>query len=80
MERTKKVPKDLYPKNKLKAARHLLGMTQAEMADKIGLTYQTYCTKETGRADVWLSEMVAILSVIKEHDENATLDAIFLRN
>ena len=44
--------KELYPKNKLKAARVAMGLKQTELAEMVGLSYQTYCLKERGELDL----------------------------
>lgn len=79
MGRSEGRKKELYPKNKLKAARISCGLTQVQMAERVDIAYQTYCQKEHGHQDFWLSEVVAILEVIKEHDKKANL-TIFLPN
>lgn len=79
VERGKGRAKELYPKNKLKSARIACGLTQVQMAERVDIAYQTYCMKEHGRKDIWISEAIAILEVIREHDENANF-TIFLPN
>lgn len=40
----------------LKAIRNNLNMTQKEMAEALGMPYQTYVSKEQGRSELTLEE------------------------
>lgn len=49
---------------KLKARRVELGITQKEMADRLGITATTYSFKETGKRDFALDEIAVILNIL----------------
>lgn len=63
----------------LKGYRTMLGMTQTEMAKKIGMVLSTYSFKETGKADFTQTEMEDIKKIINEKYPELTTDEIFLR-
>lgn len=46
---------------KLKAKRVERCMTQTELANKLGISLATYCSKETGKIDFTLSEIVDLM-------------------
>ena len=52
-----------YPK--LKAKRVELGLTQQEMADKLGITTTTYCFKENGKREFTISEIATLLNILQ---------------
>ena len=52
-----------YPK--LKAKRVELGLTQLDMANKMGITLSTYNLKEQGKREFLSSEIIKILDIFK---------------
>ena len=61
-----------YPK--LKAKRVELGLTQLDMANKMGITLSTYNLKEQGKREFLASEIIKILDIFK-----CAYEDIFLR-
>lgn len=61
----------------LKAYRQMLGITQEEMANKLGLLRASYSHRECGRVEFTQEEMQAITNIFKEHIPEITLDEIF---
>ena len=61
-----------YPK--LKAKRVELGLTQLDMANKMGITLSTYNLKEQGKREFLSSEIIKILDIFK-----CAYEDIFLR-
>ena len=63
---------------KLIECRELLGYTQMDMADVVGVGRETYKKHERGEFDFRLTEMLAIQKVINnELQTNLTLDELF---
>lgn len=60
--------------------RKIIGLTQIEMADKIGLAETTYCQKERGQRDFKQTEMENIMKVIKAAGHDAAMNYIFFRS
>lgn len=50
--------------NRLKAERVARNLTQAEMAEKIGISTNTYWKKEHGYRDISMEEFIKILGVL----------------
>jgi putative transcriptional regulator len=68
----------MHKKNKkLVAYRILLGISSAEMAEKIGICPSSYSQKETGKQPFKQNEMEKIAEVIREKYPTATVDDIF---
>ena len=63
--------------NKLAGIRATLGMNQTELANKIGMTKQTYCRKENGQAQFKDEEKIAIKEIFSEYYKGITIDDIF---
>lgn len=66
--------------NRLVAYRKMLGITQKQMADRIGKSLTTYNHKETGKVEFNQKEMIAITDVLKVDLPNITVDEIFYKN
>ncbi|CCI85319.1 hypothetical protein FC52_GL000886 [Lactobacillus pasteurii DSM 23907 = CRBIP 24.76] len=49
---------------RLKAERVAQGLTQAELAHKIGISTNTYWKKENGQRDIGIDEFIKIMSVL----------------
>ena len=64
--------------NKVKGYRTMLGLTQEEMAKKLGISVVAYRQKENEEREFTRKEMVDFVTVIKAFDSNVTLDSIFL--
>jgi len=58
--------------DKLIAWRKYNGLTQKDMADKLGISWRTYANKERGFTQFKLEEMFAIAKIL-----NKTLDEVF---
>ena len=50
--------------NKLKGARAEKGYSQVEMAEKLGISTDSYNMKENGKSEFKLSEIKAILDIL----------------
>jgi putative transcriptional regulator len=59
--------------NRIKGKRNEKGITQDEMALKLGITQKTYNLKENGKAEFTLAELSAILVIL-----GCNFDDIFL--
>jgi transcriptional regulator with XRE-family HTH domain len=68
----KKPPTNAAVGAKLKAARKKAGLTQAELGDKIGASYQTISQYETGTAGMSALQLVNAAKALK----CSTLDLI----
>lgn len=64
-------------KNYVAGYRKMFGITQKELAEKIGVMPATLCNKETGKRLFSQAEMISILEIFKEFDRSVTLDKIF---
>lgn len=64
---------------KLKALRALHGISQREIAEKIGMRQTTYSKKESTNYQEQFKkrEIDLIISVLKESDESLTYETIF---
>lgn len=63
--------------NKLVAYRHMLCITQLEMAKILGISLTTYNHKETGKKNFNQVEMFSITKIFKEKIPGITMDEIF---
>lgn len=61
----------------LKGIRNSMGMTQAEMAARIGMSTSVYCQKEKGKKKFTINEMFAILDVVREQFPTISMEALF---
>lgn len=64
-------------KNYVAGYRKMFGITQKELAEKIGVMPATLCNKEKGKRLFSQAEMISILEIFKEFDQSITLDKIF---
>ena len=60
--------------NKLKGARAEKGYSQGEMADKLGISRDSYNKKENGRSEFKLSEIIAIMDILDKGFEDIFLE------
>lgn len=56
----------------------MLGLTQEEMAKKLGISVVAYRQKENEEREFTRKEMVLFVDVIKSYDSSVTMDSIFL--
>lgn len=63
--------------NKVKGYRTMLGMTQTEMAEELGITPQAYYRKEKGLNEFKDSEKIKFRQMIKEIFPDITIEQIF---
>lgn len=63
--------------NKLAAIRSSLGLSQKQLADKIGMPVQTYNRKENGKFQFKDNEKLRIKELFSEHYHDITIDDIF---
>ncbi|MDK6804238.1 transcriptional regulator [Aerococcus sp. UMB7834] len=63
--------------NKIRGYRTMLGLTQTDMADKLGITKQSYWLKEHGKISFNDKDKVIILELFKAVDPTLTIDALF---
>ena len=61
----------------IKVYRESLGLTQKEMAQKIGISKQSYWNKENGRRKFNDKEKKIIRDIIRDYVPNVTIDRIF---
>lgn len=66
--------------NKIAAYRKLIGVSQADMAKKLGISLTSYNKKENGRREFTQSEMIEITKIFQEKLPDITMDAIFFNN
>ena len=59
--------------DQLRALRKHLGLTQAALAEALGISRKTICEHETGRTPVPRERMLAVLCLVLEHDRPGTL-------
>ena len=59
------------------ACRKELGWTQTDMAKVIGISLDSYYRKETGQIQFKQYEMQSIMEILKDLDENLTIEIVF---
>lgn len=64
-------------KNIIAGYRTMLGKTQKDMADELGISRQAYYMKENGKTPFSDSEKIIIKKLIASVNPNATIDEIF---
>ena len=60
--------------NKLKGYRAMIGKTQEEMAEAIGINKRTYQDKENGISSLTLNEAVRVVEILKKYGIEITAD------
>lgn len=65
------------PLRTLRAYRVLLGMTQSDMAKRIGISLSNYCYKEKGKMEFTIKEMFKILDIIRVEYPAVSMEALF---
>lgn len=63
--------------NKVKGFRVMVGMTQEEMANAIGVSVRTYTNKETGKSEFTISEFKLIKDTLNNKGLNVSLEELF---
>lgn len=63
--------------NKIKGYRTMLGFTQSDMANKLGISKQSYWLKERGKTPFNDNDKIIILNIFKRIDPNLTIDTLF---
>lgn len=66
--------------NRLVGFRKMLGYTQKDMANDLGISLTAYLSKEKGYTDFRPSEMEKIKILLEPIFPNITIDAIFFAN
>lgn len=62
---------------RIKGYRVMLGLTQQAMADKLGISLQSYNNKELGKTAFNDTERLAIKSIVAEIKPDITIDELF---
>lgn len=62
--------------NKVKGYRVMVGLTQEEMAERIGVSSRTYKTKENSNGLFTINELSRIKEVLKSAGINVTIDEL----
>ena len=63
--------------DKLKGYRVMLGLTQRAIAEKLGISVQSYNNKETGKNAFNDRERLAIKNMVAEIKSDITIDELF---
>ena len=63
--------------NKIAGYRKMLGLTQEDLAKRIGITRQTYSLKENGKVKFSDVEKIMIKNMLIKVFPNITIDEIF---
>ena len=63
--------------NQLRGYRVMLGLTQQQMADKLGISLQSYNNKETKKTSFKDKERLVIKSMVAEIKPDITIDELF---
>ena len=58
----------------------MLGLTQKELADKLGISLQSYNNKETGKNAFNDRERLAIRDMVKKVKPDITIDELFYQD
>ncbi|WP_334116584.1 helix-turn-helix transcriptional regulator [Streptococcus parasuis] len=66
--------------SKLKGYRVMLGLTQKELSDKLGISLQSYNNKETGKNAFNDRERLAIRDMVKKVKPDITIDELFYQD
>lgn len=64
-------------KNIIAGYRTMLGLTQQDLANKLGISRQAYSLKEKGRTPFSDSEKILIRDLVSEVVPNISIDSIF---
>ena len=63
--------------NKVKGYRYMLGLTQKEMGDRLGISKETYIKREKGEVDFKDSEKVIFRNLLLSLFPDITIEQIF---
>lgn len=63
--------------NKVKGYRVMLGLTQKELGEKLGCSYQSISSKEKGETQFNDKEKIIFKNLVKQLFPNITIDDIF---
>lgn len=66
--------------SKLKGYRVMIGLTQKELSDKLGISLQSYNNKETGKNAFNDRERLAIRDMVKQVKPDITIDELFYQD
>ncbi len=58
----------------------MLGLTQKELSDKLGISLQSYNNKETGKNAFNDRERLAIRDMVKQVKSDITIDELFYQD
>ena len=58
----------------------MLGLTQKELSDKLGISLQSYNNKETGKNAFNDRERLAIRDMVKKVEPDITIDELFYQD
>lgn len=64
-------------KNKIKGYRYMLGLTQKQMGENLGISKQSYYNKENGFVSFKDTEKTIFKKLINQVDSSLTIDDIF---
>lgn len=63
--------------NRIRGYRVMIGLTQEEMAGKLGVTKQAYSLKELGKSPFKDHERLIIRELVREIKPDITIDELF---
>lgn len=63
--------------NKVRGYRNMMGLTQEELGDELGVTAQSISAKEKGRTRFTDREKVILLRLFKRVDDDLTIEKLF---
>lgn len=63
--------------NKLAGYRRMIGITQLQISEILGISTTTYSFKENMKTEFTRSEMIKITKCLKNYFPNITMDEIF---
>ncbi|QJS96666.1 transcriptional regulator [Dolosigranulum pigrum] len=64
-------------KNKIRGYRHMVGLTQEQMGEKLGITKQAYHLKETGQSSFKDDEKIIFKKMLLGMFPDITIEDIF---
>lgn len=71
---------EMIQKNKIKGYRYMLGLTQKQMSEELGISKQSYHNKENGVVSFKDIEKIKFKKLINQLDPELTIDDIFFTN
>lgn len=70
----------MKPKNKVRGYRNMVGLTQKDLGDKLGISTQAISQKEKGVTSFTDKEKIILLELFREVDKKLTIDSLFFYN